>query len=946
MYEAFYQLSEQPFNFTPDPRFLYQSEKHREAFAHLLYGIGRRSGFVMVTGEIGTGKTTICRALLNQLDPDIEMAYIFNPSLSPDELLRKINQEFGVDSEAPTLKELNDALNKHLIERNALGKNCVLVIDEAQNLTPGVLEQIRLLSNLETKTQKLIQILLIGQPELLQHLQLTQLRQLNQRIVARYHLSQLDQQETEEYIAYRLAVAGGENTVHFTPSALRAIYRFSGGTPRVINAICDRSLLIGYIKEVHEITAAIVKQAAQEVSGEATEPLLGLKGTLRSLLLFPFRALKTGIVRIISVFEDLSESLFHVSKEQKDKQETLSSSASATDQTESEETETTSSPDHEQDASAAKAPFTTASRSRSRVRLVIPILLILVCILAFLLFVNRNPAPLDEPPTPALPESQAKNAKPPTVETPAPPPAPIEPQQDKNSAVAPSPSTLEQLASMDRVALRNNGLTALLDYYDKPVPSEFPMDDSVESVARFATTNGLVCERIAPALDELTLMGLPGLIRVTKAGKDTNGNEETFWVGLIGIENDQFRLVTDTGDTLLVDRNDLREVYANEAAILWDDRDPDFPVLDRPMRGPYVNRLQKWLVLLDYLSPPLSGVYDDETARAVAKIQGQTGLPINGVANRQVRMVIESWLPIFPQQIAAMDPEATRKNAVEEILSAWQAGTPERFPTDDSAEGLARMAQSMGLEAQILRPGLDEVLAIGLPVLTRVTSGDKTHWVGLLGAQDGKVRLITDSDGIVRVNKNEFEEMFTHEAIVLSRNPGADAPLLKPGMKGPIVERIQRNLVRLGRLSEPISGVYDEDTIQAVAKIQTETGIKIDGIVGRQTRMVLNSWLGEEPLLNFDAQDESGENVVPAQAPPSIAPEPPPSPSLLEPTAPTVPEPVEQPDVTVENIPTITREESLDLPSAPIPKEVTPPAKASIPLPLESTAPSPPTENP
>jgi len=268
MYEAFYGLKERPFNLTPDPRYLYLSEKHKEAFAHLLYGIKHRAGFVMVTGEIGTGKTTICRTLLNQLDADTEVAFIFNPSLSPVELLKKINEDFGIDSRAKTVKDLIDELNEYLLDSNARGKNCVLVIDEAQNLTPSVLEQIRLLSNLESETQKLLQIVLIGQPELGEHLELRELRQLKQRISARYHLKALDNKETQQYVTYRLRVAGAHRRIRFTPSALRTIYSHSKGTPRVINSLCDRALLIGYTQEASEISKEIAHRAAKEIRGE------------------------------------------------------------------------------------------------------------------------------------------------------------------------------------------------------------------------------------------------------------------------------------------------------------------------------------------------------------------------------------------------------------------------------------------------------------------------------------------------------------------------------------------------------------------------------------------------------------------------------------------------------------------------------------------------------
>jgi len=268
MYESFYGLREKPFNLTPDPRFLYLSKKHKEAFAHLLYGIRNRSGFVEITGEIGTGKTTICRTLLDQADPEVEIAFIFNPYLSATELLRAINEDFGIKSSAVTKKELIDELNAHLLERRKQGKNCVLLIDEAQNLSTPVLEQIRLLSNLETDTEKLLQIILVGQPELQEMLSSPELRQLNQRITARYHLKPLDYNEMVQYIWHRITKAGGRGKIRFTPRALREIYKYSRGIPRLINAVCDRALLIGYTRETKKIDHAIIKRTVKEIEGE------------------------------------------------------------------------------------------------------------------------------------------------------------------------------------------------------------------------------------------------------------------------------------------------------------------------------------------------------------------------------------------------------------------------------------------------------------------------------------------------------------------------------------------------------------------------------------------------------------------------------------------------------------------------------------------------------
>jgi general secretion pathway protein A len=267
MYEAYYGLSERPFNLTPDPRYLYLSNKHKEAFAHLMYGIRNNSGFVMVSGEIGTGKTTICRSLLKQLDPDTEVAFIFNPYLSPLELLQKVNHDFGIDSKAASVRELIDELNEYLLEQAAANKRCILIIDEAQNLSTELLEQIRLLSNLETETLKLLQIILIGQPELAQNLELYEMRQLNQRITARYHLEKLNEEETLHYIAFRIRVAGGNEKLKFTRKAIKEVYKISQGTPRVINALCDRALLVGFTQELNEITPKIIRIAEKEIHG-------------------------------------------------------------------------------------------------------------------------------------------------------------------------------------------------------------------------------------------------------------------------------------------------------------------------------------------------------------------------------------------------------------------------------------------------------------------------------------------------------------------------------------------------------------------------------------------------------------------------------------------------------------------------------------------------------
>lgn len=274
MYEAYFGLRENPFSLSPDPRYLYLSPQHREALNCLIYGIHEKKGFMVVTGGIGTGKTTLCRSLLAGLDDSVATALIFNPALSDIELLKTVNQEFGVRMERgrATKKRYLDALNDFLLRNFAAGKNAVLLIDEAQNLPHGVMEQIRMLSNLETVREKLIQIILLGQPELLRLLALPSLRQLNERITVRYELKPLAREEIRHYIGHRISTAGGQAEAIFAPGVYGRLYRASRGIPRRINAICDRSLLVAYGKDLRAVDRQIVGAAIRDIGpGYLTE---------------------------------------------------------------------------------------------------------------------------------------------------------------------------------------------------------------------------------------------------------------------------------------------------------------------------------------------------------------------------------------------------------------------------------------------------------------------------------------------------------------------------------------------------------------------------------------------------------------------------------------------------------------------------------------------------
>lgn len=577
MYEAFYGLRERPFNLTPDPRFLYLSENHKEALAHLIYGIKNHSGFVMVSGEIGTGKTTICRNLLNELDSGTEIAYIFNPNLSPVELMKKINSEFGVRHDANTVLELVEELNYHLLEQAGKGKNCVLVIDEAQNLDVTVLEQIRLISNLETETTKLLQIILIGQPELLEKLALHEMRQLNQRITARYHLHPLSEKETVHYIAYRLHTAGARKTVKFTPSAIRLIYKITGGTPRMINSICDRALLLGYTREQRTISKAMIRYAANEVRGE--QPRSRRWNRWKSYSWLPSPALIVAVILVLVLIGPLKKftrelELFNAFW------------TSETDAPQSipvhETAEAKPLPQNETTPSPQALPQKTELAKRVMDRLNVL-----------------------ESPTPATG----------------------------------APSFTDRLAGLSLDEARSGAMAALLDEWKIPLHGAYPESDAPNSIAAFAQSHGFAFERLTPALDQLLAIGLPAAVRV-RHGQDF------LWLGLLRVEGDEVEVSLGPGQRTTAPRDIFREIYAGEAFLFWRDPDPTAPALLPGRAGPPVAELKAALRRLGRIGPSNTSVrYDAETQAAVTRIQMETGLPVDGMAGKQVRMVLSSWIP-------------------------------------------------------------------------------------------------------------------------------------------------------------------------------------------------------------------------------------------------------------------------------------------------------------
>jgi len=287
MYKDHFRLRETPFSIAPDPRYLYMSEFHREALAHLLYGIESDGGFVLLTGEVGAGKTTVCRCLLEQLPDTIDAALILNPKLNSQELLATLCDELGISypEGAGGIKIFVDMINAHLLDSYAKGRKTILIIDEAQNLSSDVLEQIRLLTNLETNERKLLQIIMLGQPELREKLEHPELKQLAQRITARYHLGPLSRNDIPAYITHRLEVAGAQGTL-FPEATIKALYGFSGGIPRLINIVCDRALLGAFVKGQDYVDSAVLIRAAREVFGRDEKHARQKKMLQRSVIAF------------------------------------------------------------------------------------------------------------------------------------------------------------------------------------------------------------------------------------------------------------------------------------------------------------------------------------------------------------------------------------------------------------------------------------------------------------------------------------------------------------------------------------------------------------------------------------------------------------------------------------------------------------------------------------
>jgi general secretion pathway protein A len=600
MYTEFYGLREKPFSLSPDPRFLFLSDSHREALAHLLYGIEQGEGFIAITGEVGTGKTTLCRTLLQRLEPGSEIAFLFNPQLSGLELLQAITAEFGLETQGKSRRELMDQLDRFLLTKKQEGRRVLLLIDEAQNLDSEALEQVRLLSNLETDTQKLIQIVLIGQPELDTLLESPHLRQLRQRISVRWRLSPLSASETREYVRHRLRVAAGGARDIFTELALREVHRRSGGIPRVVNRLCDRALLAGYSEGAREIGLGTVAEAQREIDGggraASAEP--GLAARLERWR-FPLGVAAGALVAVAAaagVWWWQGGALRGASPP------SVAQVAPPT---------------------APRAPEPEAPPPAEPAALREP---------------EPDPVPQTLPASAPAPVAQALAA--PAEQAPTPPAEPAAPL-DLGVALARSSPAATAAASLDAL-LRRWGSEAL----------GADLLSSNQLVELLENTGFSVLQLDGTSLERLRLIDRPALIVLEPI------DEAPRTLLLAQLDADTALLEGLGGEAFRVPADELARFWSGGALVAFRDHATLPPLLGPGDRGPPVRWLQESLAQLGFYAGEPNGSFGASTAAAVRAFQAEESLYVDGFVGPLTKIRLYGRLPGYgsPPSIANAPP--------------------------------------------------------------------------------------------------------------------------------------------------------------------------------------------------------------------------------------------------------------------------------------------------
>ncbi|WP_372682044.1 AAA family ATPase [Desulfosarcina sp.] len=579
MYNRFFGFKERPFKLVPNPEYLYLSRIHEEVLAHLNYAVGYGEGFVEITGEVGTGKTTLCRMFLEGLDENTAAAYIFNPKLDALQLLKAINDEFGIPSETASLKTLIDRLNAFLLEKKAQGKQVILLVDEAQNLSVDVLEQLRLLSNMETTTSKLLQIILVGQPELGALLETEALRQLNQRITLSCHLIPLTASEMREYIRHRIHIASRKPGLAFTAGAYRSIFNYSNGIPRLINIVCDRTLLTAFAMGKHRITQAIVRRAIRELDGKRKRSgkptyfrekwIIGLLVVLVILV----AGLVAGQMMLNRTRRMAVEPVVH----------------------------------HKIETAVVESAADPAPEAVG----------------------ETNPEAVAP-----LPEHEPFSAEPVS----APVEAPAETAISKDPAPATPVRDLEQvLASTEALNSRIGALAAVLRQWNAQPLQGVGSVDGVDSDTFFrlsARHSDMEVLRVKGNLNLIKKLNLPAILEFPPA----DGSDVRF-MALVGLEESDIRL-SDGDDTFSVVPASLAGVWNGVAHIFWKNYFNYTGVIPISSPGEVILSLKVHLKAKGFPIEAMTAAYDTSTRLAVETIQARNGLYVDGMVGPMTKIAL------------------------------------------------------------------------------------------------------------------------------------------------------------------------------------------------------------------------------------------------------------------------------------------------------------------
>lgn len=615
MYEAFYGFRDLPFRLTPDPDYLFLSANHQEALGHLLFGISEGSGVVVITGEIGAGKTTLIRTLVRNLDAQTTVAYVFNPVLSALELLQTINADLGLPATSTSKKELTDALNRFLLSQQAAGRRTVVIIDEAQNLEPAVLEQLRLLSNLETERAKLVQIILVGQPELAEILARPDLTQLDQRVTLRWHLHPLPSGDTGAYIRHRLQVASeGRTSVVFTPGGIRLVHTYSGGVPRLINVLCHRALLIAYTREERQISVAVVRQAMDELRRhrQETRSLLHTRPFAFNVAVAVVLLLVIGVFSVVAASRGWIPQPWGVAISHKDEPANSSAVGVATEKSEPGQQEP------QPTGALSEMPPRSWSLLTPQTALILPV---------------------EVPPSNATPEAKAPTLPDPTSATPS--SASVRKEKERAATEA----FLRDLRAVNMKESAFQASDALLRAWGVEGLRAGEVRNGNLDLGALARARRLAYLPFNGSLNLVGLLDLPIILEIMLPDM-----QDTRFVLLLGLSQDQCRVFLDYERELPLQV--LTENWFGKGYLLWKDFEEIGTQLTVGSVGPNIQRLHRLLVKTPGVGEntrPAMGenIFNRQTEAAVARFQRTKRLAPDGVVGPLTMILLYNTVPTY-----------------------------------------------------------------------------------------------------------------------------------------------------------------------------------------------------------------------------------------------------------------------------------------------------------